>query len=91
MKHIRGDKLLKSTFPNVATLRLFLTLPVTVCEGERSFSKLALIKSCLRSTMEQDRLNALSIMSIENDIANKMTFERIIKKLSCLKSRKKPM
>ena len=86
MQHIRGDQLLESTFPNVSTaLRLFLTLPVTVCEGERSFSKLTLIKSHLRSTMGQNRLNALAIMSIENDVASTMSFESTINKFSCLK------
>ena len=36
---------LMSTFPNTSiALRIFFTLPVTVESGERSFSKLKLIK-----------------------------------------------
>jgi len=36
---------LQSTFPNVyIAVRLYLTLPVTNCEGERSFSQMAWIK-----------------------------------------------
>ena len=55
-----------STFPNVTTaLRIYLSLMCTNCSGERSFSRLALLKNQLRSTMSQDRLNYLAIMSIE--------------------------
>ena len=54
-------------FPNFFTaLRILLTVPVTVASGERSFSKLKLIKNYLRSTMLQDRLCNLSILSTEN-------------------------
>ena len=34
-----------------------LTIPVSVVSGERSFSKLKLIKSYLKSIMSQQRLN----------------------------------
>ena len=45
-----GD--LIDTFPNVhVALRMYLCIMVTCCSGERSFSKLALIKNDLRSTM----------------------------------------
>lgn len=43
---------LKTTFPNVfVALRLFLTLPITNCEGERYFSTLKRVKTELRTTM----------------------------------------
>lgn len=45
---------LVETCPNVEiALRIFLTLPVTVASCERSFSKLKLIKTYLRSSMGQ--------------------------------------
>ena len=47
-------------------LKLFLTIPVTVGTAERSFSKLKLIESYLRSTMSQERLHSLAILSIES-------------------------
>ncbi|KAF3448961.1 hypothetical protein FNV43_RR09682 [Rhamnella rubrinervis] len=47
---------------------ILLTIPVTVASAERSFLKLKLIKSYLRSTMSQKRLNGLAMMSIEKDI-----------------------
>ncbi len=49
-------------------LRLLLTLSITVASGERSFSALKLIKTYLRSTMKQERLSALALISIERNI-----------------------
>ncbi|KAM7408133.1 hypothetical protein PAMA_016407 [Pampus argenteus] len=44
-------------FPNLTVaLRVFLTMPLTVASAERSFSKLKLIKTYLRSSMSNDRL-----------------------------------
>jgi hypothetical protein len=46
--------LLQATFPNVGiALRIYLTIPVTNCEGERSFSTLSRVKNHLRTTMTQ--------------------------------------
>jgi hypothetical protein len=43
-------------YPNVSiTYQILLTVPVTVASAERSFSKLKLLKNCLRSTMLQER------------------------------------
>ena len=50
-------------------LRIFLTLPVTVASCELSFSKLKLLKNYLRSSMDQERLTNLAILSIENPLA----------------------
>jgi len=47
---------------------------VTVATAERSFSKLKLIKNYLRSVMNQDRLSALSILSIEHEEANYLKY-----------------
>uniref|UniRef100_H3AAK9 HAT C-terminal dimerisation domain-containing protein n=1 Tax=Latimeria chalumnae TaxID=7897 RepID=H3AAK9_LATCH len=45
------------------TIRIFCTLPVTVAEGKRAFSKFSIIKNYLRSTMSQDHLSSLAILS----------------------------
>ena len=56
-------------YPNVSiAYRILLTIPVTVASDERSFSKLKLLRNCLRSTMLQERLNGLAMCSIEKDI-----------------------
>ena len=60
---------LDSTFLNVKiSLRIFLSLMVSNCTGEQSFSKLKLFKNKLCSSTLQQRLNYLSIMSIEPDV-----------------------
>jgi len=66
-------------FPNVeAILRLFLSVMVTNCSGERSFSRLKRIKNELRVTMSQERLSALSILCIERDILRQTNFNELI-------------
>ena len=55
------------SFPNTCiAYRILLIIPVIVSFTERSFSKLKLIKSYLKSTMFQERLSGLAILLIEN-------------------------
>lgn len=66
-------------FPNATiAYRILLTIPVTVASAERSFSKLKLLKSYLRSTMTQERLSGLAMIAIENDILEKVSYEDLI-------------
>lgn len=59
----------KTFFPNVFTLlKILCTLPVTTCEGERSFSTLAKLKSYERSVCGQDRINGLALLNIYREI-----------------------
>ncbi|KAL6561543.1 hypothetical protein OROMI_017144 [Orobanche minor] len=81
MKAIENLNYLKDVgfFPNaVIAYRIFLTIPVTVASAERSFSKLKLVKSYLRSTMSQERLNGLAMIAIENDMAEKVSYNDLI-------------
>jgi hypothetical protein len=58
-------------FQNVSIVyRVLLTMSVTVASALRSFSKLKLIKTYLRSSMSQKRLNSLTTMLIEKDMLN---------------------
>jgi len=80
---------LDSTCPNLMTAyRLFLTMPVTVASGERSFSKLKLTKTYLRSTMSQNRLTNSAILSIEHEITKGIDFDDAIEDFASIKSRK---
>ena len=80
---------LESIFPNlVVVLRIFLTIPVSVAESERTFSAQKRIKNFLRSTMAQERLNGLAMLHINNDIARNLNFSEIIDKFVISKARK---
>uniref|UniRef100_T1FZZ5 HAT C-terminal dimerisation domain-containing protein n=1 Tax=Helobdella robusta TaxID=6412 RepID=T1FZZ5_HELRO len=80
---------LESIFPNIAiALRIFCTIPVTVAEAERTFSKLKQIKSVQRSTMKQERLNGLATLAIEHDLAKLLNFDDVINNFALAKSRR---
>jgi len=80
---------LDSLFPNlVVALRVFLTMPVTVASAERSFSKLKLIKNDLRSTMDQDRLVHLALISKEHAVARSTPFDDMLEKWASMKTRR---
>nr|CAI5822822.1 unnamed protein product [Callosobruchus analis] len=77
------------SLPNICLiLQYFLTISVSVASCERSFSKLKLIKNYLRSTMSEERLASLSILSIERKTASVLDFDDVINKFSALKARK---
>jgi len=66
-------------YPNASiAYKIMLTIPVTVASAERSFSKLKLLKNCLRSTMLQERLNGLAMCNIEKDILDTIDLESVI-------------
>lgn len=83
------DRELSEIYPNLWTaLRIAVTLPVTVAEAERSFSKLRLIKTYLRSTMSQERLSSLAIISINHATAEKISYDDIIDDFAARKTRR---
>lgn len=80
---------LADSFPNTSIiLRILLTMPVSVATAERSFSKLKIIKNYLRSTMGQNRLSNLAIISIESDQLKELDTEDLIKQFAKIKARK---
>lgn len=83
------ENMVQSTFPNVMTaLRIYRCLMITNATGERTFSKLKLLKNCHRSSMTQERLNSLAIMATEYDILQKVDFQDILKDFTTNKLRK---
>jgi hypothetical protein len=64
-----------------------LTILVTVVSAERSFSKLKLIKSYLRSTMSQEKLNGLAILSIEKNVLENLEYKNLIKNFASQNAR----
>lgn len=59
----------KTRFPELERLlEILLTLPVTNAEAERSFSVLKRIKTYLRSTMVEQRLNGLALLAVHREL-----------------------
>uniref|UniRef100_A0A2S2P6H6 Zinc finger MYM-type protein 1 n=2 Tax=Schizaphis graminum TaxID=13262 RepID=A0A2S2P6H6_SCHGA len=60
---------LRNAFPNLfKTYKALGTIPVSSASAERSFSKVKLIKTRLRSTTGQSRLESLLMLSMERDV-----------------------
>ena len=86
------EKKLQALFPNIEiAYRIYLTLMVTNCSGERSFSALKRIKNALRSSMTQMRLNNLTLLHVEREIVRKIDFSDLIKEFAIKKSRKESL
>ena len=87
LNHLK-EKKLEEVFPNMwMALRIAVTLPVTVTSAERSFSKLKLLKTYLRSTMSQARLNGLALMSVNQEVSSQISFDDAINTFAIRKSR----
>lgn len=81
------DNCNKDLFLNVfKLLQIFATLPVTSCEPERSFYTLKRIKTYLRNSIGQFRLNGLTYLNIHREV--EVTVEEVIQKLSFNQKRK---
>ena len=68
----------RSMFPQVECLiRLTLLCPASSCTAERSFSALRWLKTWLRSTMTQPRLNAVAVCHIHQDILDSLNVSKL--------------
>ena len=61
---------------------------ISVAKGERSLSKLKLIKTYLRSSLAQGKMSNIATLSIENEIAQNINKENLIVKFDNAKARK---
>lgn len=81
----------KDSFPNTeVSFTMYLSLMVTT-SGERSFSTLKLIKNILRTSMLEDRLNVLALLSTESDILRQLNYDDIISCFINMNCRRKPI
>ena len=82
---------LQETFSEtVSLLNILITTPMTTAEAERCFSTLKIIKTFLRISMGQERLNALAMLSMERELVlNMRDFnEKVIDRFAALKERR---
>ena len=81
-----------SIFPGLFTMyRIFLTLPINSAGAERSFSRLKLIKSYVRSTIGEDRLSGLALITIERQFASEVDYNEVIDNFARMKPRRKKL
>ena len=85
LQWLSKHRLCESTPYLFMSLKLYLTVTVSIASCERSFPKVRLIKSYLRSTMGESRLSALSILSIESDLVETLPFGDIISEFASMK------
>jgi hypothetical protein len=77
MKSVQPE--VRELFSEVCTLmRLLLVLPSSSCEAERSFSALRRLKTYLRSTMTQKRLNNVAVCHIHCERLRRLEIGSII-------------
>ncbi|KAL4091677.1 hypothetical protein QTP88_026330 [Uroleucon formosanum] len=89
-KKKRKTKELECMFPNLEIVMcMYLSTAVSNCSGKRAFSVLKRVKSYLRSTMKEERLNALAIFSIEAELVEKLDFNDTINTFAHQKARKR--
>jgi hypothetical protein len=69
-------------------IELTLILPVTTASVERIFSAMSIIKTDLRSKMDDERLNDLMICYTEKEIFRKIDNEKIKKRFQEMKKRR---
>jgi hypothetical protein len=63
-------------------LTLFQTIPMSSSEAERSFSALKRVKTYLRNTMSEERLNHVAILSCEKSLVKSLSrFENFHKRV----------
>ena len=73
------DSCNKDVFPKINSLiRVLATLPVTSCSVERLFSVVNRVKSKIRTTMVTDRLNSISLLMFEKELAEELDSDEII-------------
>ena len=63
----------------VQLLRLHMTCPATTCTAERSFSQLRRLKSWLRATMSQRRLNHVAVCAVYAEKLYKLSRRDLLK------------
>lgn len=87
---ITDNNLKKVLTETYKLLDIICTTPMSTAECERCFSTLKRIKTFLRSTMSEDRLNALAVLSIEKKFVQSIPdFDnKVIDVFSSMKNRR---
>lgn len=84
-------QVMPGAFPDlILFLKIVLTIPVSSANAERSFSTMKRVKTYLRSTMSEPRLNHLCMLAIEREMSEVLLKDpsAVVDKFAALKSRR---
>jgi len=85
---------MKEAFPDLLLFsQIVLTVPIASASAERSFSTMKRVKTYLRSTMADQRLNDLCLLAIEREMSHDLLNDpsSVITKFAMLAERKLPL
>ena len=78
---------LKSMYEEIfKLLKIYLTIPISSAEAERAFSVLKLLKTWLRTTMEDERISELGIIKMASNLA--IDYDLILEEFLKIKDRR---
>ena len=69
-------------------MEIYLAIPVTSCQAERSFSTLRRLKTWTRSNIGQERLSNLSLVTIKRELADEIDIEIFIDNFATMKDQR---
>lgn len=70
-------------------LPIFSPLPVTSATAKRSFSTLQRLKDWLRTTMKEEHLVSLALMSVQHELTDGLRAEKIVDNFAKKKKNRK--
>jgi len=76
---MRWEKVVNCFSEILTLLQLYYVLPASSATAKRSFSSLRRLKTYLRTTMTQTRLNNLMILHVHKDMSDALDVRKIAK------------
>ena len=87
---LKQDKSSQQLLSELHTLlRLYLTIPMSNATSERSFSALRRLKTYLRSTMTQERLNHVAFLHVHKNLTDQLELSEVCKGFAYANDRRK--
>lgn len=79
LKYINANEVRKHEYKNISKIyKYILMLPSTQVKCERDFSRLKLLKTRVRTSLNETSLENLMLISLESEMFNRISIEEII-------------
>lgn len=75
----------------IKMMQIALTLPISTAENERFFSVLKRVKTYLRTTIGDDRLDSLLLMAVEQNMVKTLNLDELVDDFAKLRPRRYPL